>query len=80
MPKLLISTATGPSDPTRASIAFHIAANGAGPTNTDCGIVLMGDAAELVKQEISSQVRGVGIPPLADLLKSCVERGFTFYV
>jgi predicted peroxiredoxin len=80
MSKLLISTVSGAGDPTRASIAFHIAANGAGATGTDCGIVLMGDATELARREISAEVRGVGIPPLVDLLRSCVERGITFYV
>jgi predicted peroxiredoxin len=80
MPTLLVSTAVGPADATRASIPFHIAANGAGPTGTECGLVLMGDATDLLKKEISEGVRGVGVPALTELFSACVERGFTFYV
>jgi predicted peroxiredoxin len=80
MARLLVSTAVGPADPTRASIPFHIAANGAGPTDTECGLVLMGDATELVKREVSASVRGVGVPALSELLAACVQRGFSFYV
>ncbi len=80
MPRLLVSTAVGPTDPTRASIPFHIAANGAGPTSTDCGLVLMGDATELLKKEVSAGVRGVGVPALSALLGACVEQGIAFYV
>ena len=80
MAKLLVSTAVGPSDPTRASIPFHIAANGAGPTGTECGVVFMGDATELIKKDVSAGVRGVGVPPLSELLDACMERAFSFYV
>jgi predicted peroxiredoxin len=80
MSTLLVTTAVSPGDATRASIPFHIAANGAGPTSTECGLVLMGDATDLVKKEISAGVRGVGVPPLSELLGACVERGLKFYV
>lgn len=80
MTKLLISTAVGPHDATRASIPFHIALNGAIATNTDCAIVFAGDAAELLKPGVADTVRGVGIPPLKDLLGGLVAKGVTFYV
>jgi predicted peroxiredoxin len=80
MPTLLVTTAVGPTDATRASIPFHIAANGAGPTDTECGLVLMGDATDLLKKEVAAGVRGVGVPTLTELLSACVERGFKFYV
>lgn len=80
MSKLLIVTGTGPSDPTRASIPFHIAANGASAAGVECSIVFAGDATELLKTEVAQSVRGVGIPPLADLIAGCRANGITFHV
>jgi len=76
VPKLLIVASTGPTDPTRASIPFHIAANGAATAGVGCEIALAGDATELVKPEVAAG----GIPPLADLLAKCAAQNITFYV
>ena len=62
MPSLLIVAATGPEDPTRASIPFHIACNGATPAGTECAVALAGDAAELLKPDV--------IAPGQDILAS----------
>ncbi len=80
MAKLLIGASVGAADPTRASLAFHIAANGAAPNGTECDLVLMGDATELAKPGATDSVRGVGIPPLADLWAACLERGIKFFI
>ena len=80
MPSLLIVAATGPEDPTRASIPFHIACNGATPAGTECAVALAGDAAELLKPDVIANVIGVGIPPLRDLLDKCVAQSVRFYV
>ena len=77
---LLIVTSAGPEDPTRASIPFHIAVNGAKPNGTPVAIALAGDAAELVKPDIIANVVGLGIPPLRDLLDKCLEQDVAFYV
>lgn len=80
MAKLLIVTSTGAQDPTRASIPFHIAVNGAVPAGQDCSVALAGDATELLKTEIRRNVRGVGVPSLADLLAGCSDKGVRVYV
>jgi predicted peroxiredoxin len=80
VPSLLIVAATGPQDPTRASIPFHIACNGATPAGTQCAVALAGDAAELLKPDVIANVLGVGIPPLRDLLDKCVAQNVRFYV
>jgi len=80
MPRLLIVTSQGPENPTSASVPFHIAANGAGASGVECGIALAGDAVELMKPDVQSRVKGIGIPPFADLVKSANERGITFFV
>jgi len=72
--------ATGPDDATRASIAFHVAANGAGPANVEVAIALAGDSIDLLKPDVSAGVRGVGIPPLTDLLTKCIAQQVRFYV
>ena len=80
MARLVISAATGPSDPTRASIPFHIAGNGAVPAGVEDAIVLAGDATELLRAGVVEGIRGVGIPPLADLLAKCAEGRVTIHV
>jgi predicted peroxiredoxin len=80
MSGLLIVAAAGPEDPTRASIPFHIAANGATPNGTEVAIVLAGDAAELVKPDVIANVIGQGLPPLRDLMDKCNDQDIHVYV
>jgi predicted peroxiredoxin len=80
MAGLLIVAATGPQDATRASVPFHIAANGAGPAGTEVAIALAGDAAELVKPDVIAGVVGVGIPPLRELVDKCRDQDVPVYV
>jgi predicted peroxiredoxin len=80
VPKLLITAATGSQDPTRASIPFHIAVNGVAAAGFESGVALAGDATELLKPEVREAVRGVGVPPHADLFAACRDKGVAFYV
>lgn len=80
MARVLYVAATGPSDPTRCSLAFHLAANGTAASGHEAVIVLAGDATELLKPEVRASVRGVGVPPLATLFEACVERGVQLHV
>jgi len=80
MSGLLIVTAAGPEDPTRASVPFHIAVNGAKPAGTEVGIALAGDAAELIKPDVTANVLGLGVPPLRELLDKCLDQNVPIYV
>ncbi len=80
MAGLLIVAATGPTDPTRASVPFHIAVNGARPAGTQVAIALAGDAAELIKPDVIANVVGLGVPPLRDLLDKCIDQEVPIYV
>jgi predicted peroxiredoxin len=80
MSQLLYVSATGPADPTRCSLAFHLAANGAAAAGHQAAVVLAGDATELLRPEAREAVRGVGIPPLAELFESCRARGVRLHV
>ena len=80
MAGLLIVTAAGSENPTRASVPFHIAVNGARPAGTEVAIALAGDAAELIKPDITANVVGLGLPPLRDLLDKCLDQEIPVYV
>jgi predicted peroxiredoxin len=80
MPKLLIVAATGPEDPTRASIPFHIAVNGAAASGVEVMIILAGDATELLREGVAAGVVGVGIAPLSALLEKCAEAKIPIHV
>lgn len=80
MPGLLIVAATGPEEPTRASVPFHIAVNGAKPQGIEIAVALAGDAAELIKPDVIANVVGVGIPPLRELFDKCLEEEVRVYV
>lgn len=80
VPGLLIVTATGPEEPTRASVPFHIAVNGAKAAGIEVAVALAGDAAELVKPDVIANVLGVGLPSLRELLDKCLEKDIHFYV
>jgi predicted peroxiredoxin len=77
---LLIVTASGPEEPTRASVPFHIAVNGAKAAGIEVAVALAGDAAELVKPDVIANVLGVGVPPLRALFDKCLEQDVRFYV
>ena len=66
MAKLLYIGTHGTDDPTRATFPF-LMAKGAIDAGHEAGIILMGDAALLIKDHIAAQVQGVGVPPLREL-------------
>lgn len=78
--KILYLAITGASDPTRASIPLHIAANGSVEAEQKCTVVLAGDATELVARETAERVEGVGVPPARDLFQKLVEHQVPVYV
>ena len=80
MATLLILSSTGAADPTRASIPFHIAANGAAAGGVDCAMALAGDATGLLAPGVADTVQGVGVPSLAELLEKCTAAGITIHV
>ena len=72
--------ASGASDPTRASIPVHLAVNGSLEVGHDVGIMLAGDATELLLQSVRDGLEGVGIPPMRDLLAKAREHEVPVYV
>ena len=78
--KILYLAASGPTDPTRASIPLHIAANGSVGEGQECAVVLVGDATDLISREKAERVEGVGIPPTKDLLQKLLDSRVPVFV
>jgi predicted peroxiredoxin len=78
--KVLYLATSGTSDPTKASIPLHIAANGSVETDQECAVVLAGDATELVSRETADSVEGVGVPPVRELLQKLSDNAVPVYV
>ncbi|MEP6872544.1 MAG: DsrE family protein [Anaerolineaceae bacterium] len=69
----------GPDDPTRATFPFHFA-KGALDAGFTAKVFLAGDAALLLKESIVNEIRGVAVPPLANLMRTVVEGGCEVHV
>lgn len=69
----------GPDDPTRATFPFHFA-NGAIEAGFTAKVLLVGDAALLMKQSISNAIQGVAVPRLAELMQKFVAGGGEVHV
>ena len=78
--RILYLATTGPDDATKASIPFHIAANGSLEVGQECAVALAGDAVEFVKRATAEQVEGVGVPPARDLLNKLRDHEVPIYV
>jgi hypothetical protein len=48
-------------------------AKGAIEAGHETGIILMGEAAPLIKDSIAQQIHGIGIPPLKELMDFLVS-------
>jgi predicted peroxiredoxin len=73
MAKLLYVATHGTDDPTKATFPF-LMAKGAIEAGHESGIMLMGEAAPLIKDHIAAQVHGVGVPPLKELMGFLVSK------
>jgi uncharacterized protein involved in oxidation of intracellular sulfur len=73
MTKLLYIGTQGTNDPTQATFPF-LMAKGAIEAGHEAGIILMGEAATLIKDSIAAQVQGIGVPPLKELAAFLHER------
>lgn len=70
----------GSSDATRATIPLHLAVNGSLEVGHDVGVVLAGDATELVKTEVRDSLEGVGVPPARELFAKARQHEVPVYV
>jgi len=78
--KTLYFCITGSSDATRASIPLHVAANGSVEAGHETAVLLAGDATELLSQQTSDRLEGVGVPPVRELLAKLLDNQIPVYV
>jgi predicted peroxiredoxin len=78
--EILYLATSGASDPTRASIPLHLAVNGSVEVGHTVGIVLAGDATDLVKGDTRASLEGVGLPPVRDLFDKVRRHEIPVYV
>jgi predicted peroxiredoxin len=78
--KILYLATAGTTDPTRASLPLHIAANGSVESGQSCTVVLAGDATELALRQTAERVEGVGIPPAKELIQKLLDNQVPVFV
>ena len=78
--QMLYMATSGASDPTRASIPLHLAVNGSIEAGHSVGLILAGDATELLKQQTRESIEGLGVPPLRDLFAKARQHDLPIYV
>ena len=79
MSKLLYIATHGTDDATNATFPF-LMAKGALDAGHEAGIILMGEAAPLIKDDIVAQIHGVGVPPLKELADELHSKGIRITV
>ena len=70
--KVLIKSAWGSDDPTKAAFAF-LHANAFAEAGHQVQIFLLGEAVSLMKDELIGSVTPVGWPPLSEILHKTIE-------
>ena len=78
--QMLYMATSGPADPTRASIPLHLAVNGSLEVGQTTGIVLAGDATEVLRADVHERLEAVGIPPMRDLMAKVRDNGIPVFV
>lgn len=77
---MLYMATSGSSDPTRASIPLHLAVNGSVEAGQTAGLILAGDASELLKRAVRDAIEGVGLPPMRELVEKARQHELPIYV
>jgi predicted peroxiredoxin len=78
--KVLYLATSGTSDPTKASMPLHLAANGSLEIGHEAVVVLAGDGAELVIGDNADRMEGIGLPPMRDLVAKLRDHQVPVYV
>jgi predicted peroxiredoxin len=77
--KVLIKSAWGSDDPTKAAFAF-LHGNALREAGHEVQIFVLGEAVSLLRDPVASAVVPVGWPPLGDTLRSTVALGVPIHV
>jgi predicted peroxiredoxin len=72
--KILIKSAWGSDDPTKAAFAF-LHSNAFAEAGHEVRIFLLGEAVNLMKDEVIAAVTPVGWPPLSEIVPKTITHG-----
>ncbi len=78
--KITYFASAGTTDPTRASIPLHLAANGSVEVGQETTIILGGDAAELLIADNAQRLEGIGLPPARELFAKARDHEVPVYI
>jgi len=76
---VLVKSAWGSDDPTKAAFAF-LHGNALAEAEHDVQIFLLGEAVSVMRDPVASAIVPVGWPPLAETLRTTVELGIPIHV
>jgi Glyoxalase-like domain len=65
---------TGAADPTRLSIALHLAANGSLEVGHEVSVLFAGDGTEILLGDNVERLEGVGVEPVRELMAKLKDR------
>ena len=77
--KVLVKSAWGSDDPTKAAFAF-LHANALAEAGHEVQIFLLGEAVSLMRDATANAVVPVGWPPLAEVIPVTVARGIPLHI
>ena len=79
MATILITSTFGSDDPTRATFPF-LSSQAFLDKGHDVGLALLGEGTYLMKDSIRDQVKGVGWPPLSEVMPKAILEGMKLYI
>ena len=79
MSKVLVKSAWGSDDPTKAAFGF-LHGTALAEAGHEVQIFLLGEAVSLMRDPVASAVVPVGWPPLAETLRTTVALGIPIHV
>lgn len=79
MSKVLVKSAWGSDDPTKAAFPF-LHANALAQAGHEVQIFLLGEAVSLMRSPVANAIVPVGWPPLAEILQGTIALGIPIHV
>jgi len=79
MSKILIKSAWGSDDPTKAAFAF-LHGNALAEAGHEVQIFLLGEAVSIMRTPVASAIVPVGWPPLAEILQATIALEIRIHV
>ncbi len=79
MSKILVKSAWGSDDPTKAAFPF-LHANALAEAGHEVQIFLLGEAVSVMRTPVANAIVPVGWPPLAEILRTTIALGIPIHV